>query len=404
MIIKVAWRNIWRNRSRSLVVIIAVVVGLWAGIFINAFYNGVINDRVNTVIGSEVSHIQIHDSIFKEEQIAKYDIPRGKVITDSLKHLASVKSVSARMVTQSMIASAKSSTGVVILGVSPKDEIATTGLDKKIIEGNLFEEGQKNQIIISSRLAEKLEVKLKSKIVLTFQDAKDDITAAAFRVCGLYKTVNSGYDELYVFVKQSDIKPLLGGEVNYHEIALLLNDQEEVMPLLHRLKKSYPHLLVESWMELSSGMGYVMEFMNTYLMIVMGIILMALMFGIVNVMLMAILERVHEIGMLMAVGMSKPKIFMMIMMETIFLTVAGTPIGLLISFVSITWVGNKGINLSIASEVYSQLGFSAIIYPELDFNSYLTVSLMVVCMAILAAIYPAFKALSLKPVVAIRNI
>ena len=119
-------------------------------------------------------------------------------------------------------------------------------------------------------------------------------------------------------------------------------------------------------------------------------------------MLMAVLERVKEIGMLMAIGMSKPKVFFMILIETICLTFLGAPLGLLLSYVSVIYFGHVGIDLGSAA--YADMGFSNIIYPSLKYGDYIEVSVMVIIMAIIAAIYPAIKALRLKPVEAIRKI
>ncbi len=144
------------------------------------------------------------------------------------------------------------------------------------------------------------------------------------------------------------------------------------------------------------------EALDVYLYYIVGIILLALLFSILNTMLMAVLERMREIGVLMAVGMSKARIFLMIMLETVMLTMIGGPFGLLLSYGFVTYFGEVGINLGGAA--YSDLGFAAIVYPYLDARSYLEVTLMVAVMAVIAAVYPARKALKLIPVEAIRTI
>jgi putative ABC transport system permease protein len=126
------------------------------------------------------------------------------------------------------------------------------------------------------------------------------------------------------------------------------------------------------------------------------------MFSIINTMLMAVLERVREIGMLMAIGMVKQKVFGMIMLETVFLSMIGGPLGLFISWLLISYFGEVGIDLSAAN--YEDFGFSTMIYPELPISSYVNVTILVVIMSVLSAIYPAIKALKLNPVEAIRKI
>jgi ABC-type antimicrobial peptide transport system permease subunit len=143
--------------------------------------------------------------------------------------------------------------------------------------------------------------------------------------------------------------------------------------------------------------------MNYYLMIFMIIILLALGFGIVNTMLMAVLERIKELGMLKAVGMSRKRIFRMIMMETIFLGLTGAFVGMAISYLMIWWTGRTGLDLSsLYQEGFEAIGFSPILYPSIGPDSFIQITLMVILTGILASIYPARKALKLNPCEALR--
>ena len=121
-------------------------------------------------------------------------------------------------------------------------------------------------------------------------------------------------------------------------------------------------------------------------------------------MLMSVLERFKELGVLMAIGLNKYKIFIMIMLETIYLTVLGTPIGLLVGWLTVTVLGKTGINISMFSEGLASYGFSAIIYPALDQEKYVIIVSMCLITAILSAIYPSYRALQLNPSEAIRKI
>ncbi len=402
MIFKVAWRNIWRHKVRSLVVIIAIALGLWAGVFSSAFTQGMMNQKIESVIRMEMSHFQIHQPKFRDEYQSKLLIKNGLSIQQKINKEATVIASSGRIVGMVMLGSANTNGSVKLNGIIPSDEAIVTELDQKIIEGAYFEGVKRNPILISQKIAEKYKVDVKSKIIITLQDINGEITAGAFKVVGIYNTKNGMYDEMNVFVKRSDIAKLLVIEDNVHEIAVLLNSHDLAEPMATKYQNAYPELEVLPWMDLSTGMRMMIEMMDTYTLIIVGIILIALMFSIINTMLMAVLERVKEIGMLMSIGMSKPKVFFMILIETVCLTFLGAPLGLLLSYTSITYFGHAGINLGSAA--YQDLGFSNIIYPSLKYGEYIDVSIMVIFMAILAAIYPAIKALRLKPVEAIRKI
>lgn len=402
MIFKVAWRNIWRHKVRSLVVIIAIALGLWAGVFSSAFTQGMMNQKIESVIRMEMSHFQIHQPRFRDEYQSKLLIKNGLAVQQKINQEKDVVGSSGRIVGMVMLGSANTNGSVKLNGIIPTDEAIVTELDQKVKEGAYFEGVKRNPILISEKIAEKYKIDVKSKVVITLQDINGDITAGAFKVVGLYNTKNGMYDEMNVFVRRNDITKLLGIEDNLHEIAVLLNNHDLAEPMATKYQNAYPELEVLPWMDLSTGMRMMIEMMDTYTLIIVGIILIALLFSIINTMLMAVLERVKEIGMLMSIGMSKPKVFFMILFETVCLTFLGAPLGLLLSYGSIAYFGKVGINLGTAA--YADMGFSNIIYPSLRYADYMNVSIMVIIMAIIASIYPAIKALRLKPVEAIRKI
>ena len=119
---------------------------------------------------------------------------------------------------------------------------------------------------------------------------------------------------------------------------------------------------------------------------------------------MAILERQRELGVLMAIGMNKRKVFFMVMWETIFFALIGGPLGMIVGRGMVQWLNRDGLNLSIVGEGMERLGIPQIIYPELSSYYYIMVATMVIVFSILAAVYPAIKALELKPVEAIRSV
>ena len=147
------------------------------------------------------------------------------------------------------------------------------------------------------------------------------------------------------------------------------------------------------------------ESFDQYMIIFLAIILLAILFGIINTMLMSVLERFREIGMLMAIGMNKGRIFSMIFLETIYLVLVSAPFGLLFAFIAVAYTGSQGIDLSnLYDESYASFGIKTIIYPKLTSEYYLQILGMVMVTAILAAIYPAITAIRLDPVQAMRKI
>lgn len=403
MLVKIAGRNIWRSRKRSLIIITAVSIGLWAGIFMMAFYNGMIEQRISSAIADELSHIQLHHPEFRKEYEIKYLLPQGKKILKTIAKDSQIKAVAGRIIIKGMIASASGSSGITINGVMPKEEQALTNLNEKIIKGNYFDPKKTNQIILSEKLRKKLKLNLNKKTILTFQDKQGNLASGAFRITATYKTINGPYDDSNVFVKITDIDSLAGIPNELNEIAVLLQSNQLLDEVQSKLNQKFPKTEIKNWMEISPELGLTISVGDQMVYIFMGIILLALAFGIINTMMMAILERTREIGMLLALGMNKFKIFMMIVLETLFLILVGCPVGILLAFATIAITQQTGIDFSQFSEAYSSFGYSSIIYPSLTARQFGIIMLLVFSTALFSALFPARKALQLNPAESLKK-
>lgn len=246
--------------------------------------------------------------------------------------------------------------------------------------------------------------RIRSKVTVTLQNKDGRIVYATFRVRGIYKTHNSLFDGMSVFVRKDDLKAytnLADNEV--HEIAVLCTDKETGTRVAKRLSGLIPGNSVLSWRELTPELAMYTDFSNIMGLIYVGIILFALAFGIINTMLMSVLERVKELGMLMAVGMNKKRVFQMIMLESVFLTLTGALIGLVVSGITIEILSHTGINFGVWAEGFEAIGYAAIVYPVVTTGNYISMLLLVIITGIIASVWPARKALKLNPVEALRT-
>jgi len=404
MVFKIAWLNIWRSPLRSFVVLGSVMIGVWALISLLSFSFGMVKSYVNNAIRIQTSHIQIHNLKFKEDQEVKYFMENPAEQLAIIRQIEYVQATTARTVMNGMLATTRGARGVTIRGVDPETEMTVTKFTDKITDGNYFEPDKKNQILISQRLAKKLKLKIRKKVVLQFQDLSGDIVAGAFRIVGLFNTENTPFDEGNIFVLRKDINRLLGNGDVAHEIAIFLNDPKDLAPAQAALKAAFPNELVENYREISPDINLYESQIGVSATVFIFIFMLALIFGIINTMLMAVLERTRELGMLMSIGMNKLKVFGMVVFETIILGFIGAPLGLTLGWLTVQYFTDKGLDLSEFAGGMEQFGMSTIVYPALDPGIYLQLGLSVVITAVLASLYPAFKAISLRPVEAIRKI
>lgn len=404
MIAIIAWRNVWRNKGRSLVVIGAMITGIWAMAFGGGFMQSFLTSYIESSIKHETSNGQVHHPKFTEDYDIQYSIPDHLSIVSYLRQQPAVESVTSRSLVNGMIGSSRQATGVKIIGIDPLEEQKLTELNTLISEGTYFEGISSNPVLIGDKLAEKLKVGVKAKVVLTFQDVEGNITAGRFRVAGILKATSLAVSEGSAFVLKSDINRLLDIGDSVHEIAYTTIAGTDDYTLANTVQAKFPNEKVESWKELSPVLVFMEQWMASILKILIVIIMSALAFGIVNTMLMAVLERIRELGMLMALGMRRTKVFLMIMVETIYLSTVGGPVGLFIGYATVAYFGKAGIDLTDYSEGLEAIGYESILYPILQPMDYVQIVIGVVLTAFLASIYPAWKAIKLKPLDAMHTI
>ena len=403
MIAAISWRNVWRNKLRSLVIMLAIAIGLTGGIFAVAMFNGVTEQRLRTAIDIQTSHLQVHAPDFTQNRDARLYLPNADTIVSAIQSDPRVKSVTPRLVATAMAGSANANTGVVVSGIDPTMEKEVSTLYLSMEEGDYFETDRRNQILVSSRTAKKLKIGLNSKVVLTMQDSNGEIVGAAFRVTGIFRTTYSVYDEGNMFVRKADLERIMSMQGIVNEVAVRLHNIEEAESVKGAMLERFPDAEILIWREIRPELAYLTDATWQVNYLILIVILLALAFGILNTMLMAIFERVREIGVLMAVGMSKGRIFAMIILETVFLSLTGAALGMVLSALLVYTTGSRGINLAMFAQGLEAFGLSSVIYPQLQPHFYVNLAIMVIVAAMLSALYPAMRALRLKPVEAIHG-
>ncbi|MCK5730245.1 MAG: ABC transporter permease, partial [Draconibacterium sp.] len=292
-----------------------------------------------------------------------------------------------------------------LLGIDTEKEKQVTDIFEHLIDGTYLEKTSRMPpILIGEKLAKKLKLKVGSKVNVQMVDLSGDLSSKGYRISGIYKTGNSTFDESHLFVQYKDLQTQLGIENGAaHEIAIIVDKGDEVSLVKSSIKNIANKYDVQTWKELSPEMSLLTDSMDQYMYFFILIILLGLCFGIINTMLMAVLERTKEIGMLMAVGMNKRRIFAMIILESTMLTLTGGILGILLGSGITKFFETTPIDLSIFSEGLEKYGYATQINTSLQTDTLITITILVVITGLLSAIYPARKALKLNPAEATRT-
>ncbi|MCH8569684.1 MAG: ABC transporter permease [Balneolales bacterium] len=392
-----AWRNIWRHPGRSGVLLAAIVAGLWAGVVTVGTMNGMLEQRVKYLIESEITHLQVHHPEYSVERRTTDYIPGTEQIANWLERDDRVAAWSPRVMADGMLQSPVRSSGIRIRGIDIKREIRTTTFHNNMVEGEYIDADLRNPIIIGKTLADDHNLRIGNRIVLTFEDLSGDLTSASFNISGFFRSASTDYDERNVFVRSSDLMQLLGSDDITHEIAVLLHDVDDAGSVAAEMNETFTDVEVKTWTEISPELSTLVQLGGLMLYVVTGIIMLALAFGILNTMLMALFERIREIGMLISIGMSRSRVFVMIMMEAVMLTLAGAGTGILLAWISIFYLNDAGVNFGRFAEGIAEIGWDPMVYPALSSNEYIAVLAVVIVISLGSALYPAVKAIRINP-------
>ncbi|CAG22997.1 MULTISPECIES: ABC transporter permease [Photobacterium] len=402
MLIKLAWRNLWRNKLRTGIMLFAMVFGLIGVAGMIGFMNGMYGNMIDNAIAWQTSNIQIHRSEYINEPEINDTIIGSEQIIAQLRDMPDVSAWSARFIADGMVASARSTRGVKINGIDLEAEAKVTPLVSHIIEGEWLSEQGRNPVLVSSKTAERLRLRVGSKVVLTFTDAANDVSGSAFRVRGIFKSPSSSFDDGNVYVRRSDLSALAHID-GVHEIAIVVNEATPSSNIVTQAVKAQLQAktsalnTIRDWQQIQPMLATMIKQTGTSTAIILGIFVSAMGLGIVNIMLMSVFERTREFGVLMAVGMQKHKVFLLIMLETSLLGMSGALLGVGFCVVLMMLLQTTGISLNSMAEGLGAFGVDTTIYPRVSFGEYQLIFLTVVAASFLAALYPARQILKQRP-------
>lgn len=404
MLLKLSWRNIWRNKRRSMVVLTSVIVGVVAALVLDAIQSGMINQMLFNQIKLSASHIQIHKKGFADNKKVQSFIPYPVLVEKELKNDEEIKYYSKRVIAFGLVSSADNSSGIYLNGIQPEKEKNISSVSESIIDGNYFT-GAEREIVMGQKLAEKLKVGIGDKVVVMSNTPDGSIGSEVFRLTGIFRTASSEFDKSQIFIPIGISQKMLSIGDNFHEFAIITQNVklagQEAAEISKDIDGKYEVL---PYTEILPLLVMQIDMYRQMAVIINLIIALALVFGIINSMLMAVYERIQEIGVLMAIGMKNGKIFLMIIFEALIIGIIGTLSGLISGYLIYKLVLIHGIDLSSFTESLSSWGIGAVLYPSLSIDNLIQLLLLIPVVSVLGAIYPAIKAIKLQPVTAIRYV
>jgi len=406
MYLQLGWRNIWRNPRRTIVIMTAVIIGVWAMIFLGGLMRGISEQMVRNGITTLTGHIQVHHTGFRKDPVIENSINKPEVVEDALSRILPQDARWTTRVRVDAIASnARHSGGITLVGIDPKREAGISFIGQAVTEGAYLKADDKYGIIIGKALADKFNTKLGRKLVLMSQDTKGDIASRAFRITGIFRAEMEATEKQFVFVTITAAQKMLklGNEIS--EVSILLADYKAADVVADSLRGtlSSGSYDVQTWRELLPLVTAVLKIYDWFIYLWFLVIFIAMGFGIVNTILMAVFERIREFGLLKALGMKPWWIVKEVLTESFFLLILGMVAGNALGFLSVFALAGTGIDLSALSEGLEFAGMSRIIYPVIVIKDIVAANLVVLILGLVVSAYPAVKAARFTPVKAMAH-
>jgi ABC-type lipoprotein release transport system permease subunit len=399
-----AWRNLWRNYRRTLIMLAAITVGVWAMIFMTALMRGMVDDMVRDGIKALPGHVQIHDPAFRDDPSVSNVIDPPDERLRRVLDGPDVVAWTTRVRVPAVISSERDTRGVVLVGIDPEREGAVSFVAEDLAEGRFLESRDDTGLLVGRKLLERLETDLGKRVVVMTQDPDNEIADRGFRIVGVFDSNLQQHEEAFVFAAEGTVQRLVRIDSSVSEVAVMGRDYRDVDGLRRAVEAAAPDgVEVLPWSELDRYLGSMLAMMDGFVFVWIVVVFLALSFGLVNTLVMAVFERVREIGLMLALGMRPRDILAQILAESILLLSLGLAVGNLLAWATIEPL-KGGIDVSIVSEGLEMFGSASVLYPALYVEDMLMASAIVLVLGFLASLSPAWRASRYQPVEAITKV
>ena len=401
---RLAWRYLWRNHRRTIVMLSAIAVGAWAMIFMTALTRGMVDQMIDDGISVIPGHVQIHDPEYLDDPSVNNRVALSDADLDARFGDAGLIAWAGRVRVPAIVTSERESRGVTLLGIDPQAERSFSFVDYDDVNGRFLEGSDDKGVVLGAKLADTLETEVGKRVVLMSQDPDNEIADRGFRVVGLFHAEMEATEESYAFIGKHTAQEMLRIGDSVTEVVFIGDDYRDVDPLYDQVVELVDDSVrVSRWNEVDTYLGTMMGMMDGFMLIWVIVIFLALSFGLVNTLVMAVFERIREIGLMLALGMKPAMILGQIIIESMMLLGVGLVIGDLLAWATIKPL-EGGIDISIVAKGMEMFGASSMLYPNLVIDDVILSNVVVMVLGFLASLSPAWRASRYEPVEAITKV
>lgn len=408
LVLRMAWASLRRRPTRTLMVVLMICVSLWGLLLMQGIYDGMTEQMISNAIRSDSGHLSLFGRGYRLDPILEnriqVDLINQKNLAQFLDQDPRVSSWVKRLAQQGLVATAHYSRNTVITGIDPEREKIHGRLQKYLVQGE-YGFGKKGKgAIIGFKLAEKLKVTVGKKVILTAQDLNSEVTSIALRVTGILKTNNMGLDETAVFMDIDTARDFLGVEGGVTQISVMMHDDHLLANYQQDFKEALPGIDLLRWDEMYPALMQSRVMMKGFSLVISLMIFGVAGLGIFGVMLVSVLERIREFGVMLAIGTGFAQIRAIILTESLLMGVAGFLAGAICGALSLLYFEKYGLDLTLFSEAFEEFGMDAVTHAIIRLDYFTTAFAAVICATLISAWFPLRILRKSRPIEVINEV
>lgn len=403
MTVKMAFRNIFRQRRRTVLTMLAMIGGFALSSVSIGWSDGTYSYIIDMFTRNQMGHVQLHGGGYLDRPSLYTCIDNCDSVGTVLEHIAGIDCWAPRIYTAGLVSVGDKSAGARVIGIDPGLETAATHIDKKIAGGRLFENGEAGRAIVGAGLARTLGATMGDEIVLVSQAADGSIANDLYTITGFIESGDHMLDQMAFYLPLAAAQELLVLPDKVHEIAVIIDDLDDVRPMVERIRTAIddPEIDVEPWQKFAASFYTAMKADQDGMWISLFIIILIVAVGVLNTVLMSVLERTREYGVLKALGSRPAQIFGLVMLEVTIMAAASIAIGACLSVIANYLLSIYGISIPQAI-TYGGIEFKTM-YAEINTRSLVIPAVTVLVSALLVALFPAVRAARTEPARTMRH-
>ena len=404
--LRIAWRNIFRNRRRTLLTIVAISFGLLLVIVKGGQRNGQYAQMIDTSVRRSTGHIQVHRNGYWDHKTLRYAFVLDDVHPDAIEGVDGVAHVSPRLEVDALVGSgAENTTGARVIGVTPSRERAMTAFAGSVMTaGEFLADADTSGAVIGHTMARNLRADVGDELVVVTQARDGSMAAAVFDIKGIYRLGEPDIDGYTVIGHLDAVQQMLAADGRATSVALTVDDHRNVDAVVAAIEKQLgdPDAWeVMSYETLMPTLVQTIAFDWAVDVVFQTVLLVVIAFGILNTILMSVMERFHEFGVLMAVGMRPRAVGVVVFLEGILLSGVALVVGNVFGYLINDWWRDNAIVIGGSLEAIEGFGFDLLMFAVPDLGQQAVWSVVMLGMTLCVAMWPAWVAMRFRPVEAI---